>query len=350
MVKTKIGFVGVGSMGQCAHLKNYVQLNQCRVAAIAEVKTEQARRVAKRYGVPKVYQNHRQMLENEKLDAIVASQPFTRHGILVPELAEAGIPVFTEKPLAGSIETGKKILQAIDNAGIWLMVGYHKLSDPAAMFVMEEICRLKETGELGELKYVRILMPEGDWVAEGFSDLIMTEETPNEMQWDPAPSDMDQETYQLYNEFVNYYIHQVNLMRNLLGEPYKVKYADPAGLLMAVEGESGTVGTIEMTPYRTTVGWEESALIAFERGYIRLELPAPLASNRAGTVELYRDPGDGERPVRIRPTMPWVHAMKQQAINFIKAVNGGIEPPCEAHQAIDDLMTAREYIKLKTGK
>ncbi len=92
------------------------------------------------------------------------------------------------------------------------------------------------------------------------------------------------------------------------------------------------------------------ALVAFERGYIRLELPAPLAYNRAGTVEMYRDPGEGKRPERIRPSMPWMHAMKQQAINFVKAVNGEIEPPCEAHQAIEDMKTAREYIKLKTGK
>ena len=38
-----------------------------------------------------------EMLANEKVDGIVASQPFTRHGILVPELAKAGVPIFTEK-------------------------------------------------------------------------------------------------------------------------------------------------------------------------------------------------------------------------------------------------------------
>lgn len=48
------------------------------------------------------------MLEKEKLDAIVASQPFTTHGQLIPELLAAGIPIFIEKPLASSIEIGKK--------------------------------------------------------------------------------------------------------------------------------------------------------------------------------------------------------------------------------------------------
>ncbi len=29
MSKTRIGFVGVGGMGQCAHLKNYVTVPDC---------------------------------------------------------------------------------------------------------------------------------------------------------------------------------------------------------------------------------------------------------------------------------------------------------------------------------
>ncbi len=44
---------------------------------------------------------------------------------------------------------------------------------------------------------------------------------------------MDKPTYDAYITFVNYYIHQVNLMRHLLGEPYRVTYADPSGVLLA---------------------------------------------------------------------------------------------------------------------
>ena len=31
--KVKIGFVGVGGMGQCAHLRNYVTVPECEVVA-----------------------------------------------------------------------------------------------------------------------------------------------------------------------------------------------------------------------------------------------------------------------------------------------------------------------------
>jgi predicted dehydrogenase len=350
MSAVRIGFVGVGSMGQCAHLRNYVTVPDCEVVAIAELREGLARQVAARYHVPRIYRNHEEMLASEKLNGIVASQPFTRHGTLVPELLKAGIPIFTEKPLAGSIEAGQKILAALQRSGAWHMVGYHKRSDPATMYAVAEMKRLKQSGELGSLRYVRIIMPAGDWVASGFNDLIRTNEPTPQLTFDPPASDMDDETYKQYVSFVNYYIHQVNLIRHLLGEPYRVTYADPSGVLLAAQSSSGVAATLEMSPYTTTVDWQESALVAFERGYIKLDLPAPLSSNRPGRVEILRDPGQGATPEVTVPHLPWVHAMRQQAINFVAAIKGEIKPMCEAPEAMEDLNIARDYVRLWKGR
>lgn len=65
------------------------------------------------------------MLAREPLDGIVASQPFSRHGIVIPELCAKGVPVPTERPLAESTEVGEKMLQALRAGGSWHMVGYH---------------------------------------------------------------------------------------------------------------------------------------------------------------------------------------------------------------------------------
>jgi len=81
----QIGFVGVGGMGQCAHLKNYATLQNCEVVALAEIRESLGKKVAARYGIPHVYPSHKEMLANEKLDGIVASQPFNRHGVLITE-------------------------------------------------------------------------------------------------------------------------------------------------------------------------------------------------------------------------------------------------------------------------
>ena len=348
MQKVRIGFVGAGTMGQCAHLRNYATLAECEVVALAELRPELRRRVAARYAIPHTYETAAEMLAHEQLDGLVASQPFDRHGEVIVPLYSAGIPVFTEKPLAASLAVGERLLAALRAGGSWHMVGYHKRSDPATMWARAEIDRLQASGELGALRYVRILMPAGDWIAGGFFDLIRTDETVTGAK-DAPPEDMDEATYRQYVSFVNYYIHQVNLLRHLLGEPYQVAYADPSGVLLAVQSASGVAGAIEMTPYRTTLGWEESVLVAFERGYVKLELPAPLVINQAGTVEVYRDPGDTP-PTRTSPQLPPVHAMRQQAVNFVRAIRGETEPMCRAEEALQDLQVARDYIRLLGGE
>lgn len=349
MEKVKIGFVGVGGMGQCAHLVNYAVIPDCEVVAIAEIREHLGRKVAARYGVERVYKSHTEMLAAEKLDAIVASQPFMRHGQIVPDLYKAGVPIFTEKPLAGNIEAAEKMLAALASSKSWHMVGYHKRSDPAIMYAKAEIDRLKQTGELGRMRYVRILMPPGDWVAGGFACMVHADDPMPSLQDDPPASDMDEPTRAHYFSFVNYYIHQVNLMRHLFGESYKATYADPSGAILAVQSESGVAGVIEMAPYVNTIDWQESALVAFEKGYVKIELPAPLACNRPGRVEILRDPGNGITPETIVPTMPWVSAMRQQAINFVKAVKGEMKPICEAPEGLEDLKIARDYIRLQKG-
>ncbi len=112
------------------------------VAAIAEVRPKLGQEVARRYGIGKVYGSAAEMLAGEKLDGIVASQPFNRHGVMAPELLQAGVPVFTEKPLAASVEVGERIVKAVAESGTWHMVGYHKRSDPASMYAREEMDRL----------------------------------------------------------------------------------------------------------------------------------------------------------------------------------------------------------------
>ncbi len=348
--KIQIAFAGVGGMGQAAHLRNYATLrDDCEVVALAELRPQLAHAVARKYGVPRVYGTIEEMLAKEKVDAIVASQQFTRHGIVVTEVAKAGVPIFTEKPIAASVAVGERIVAAVAAAKTWLMVGYHKRSDPATEYARKTITELKQSGELGKMKYVRLSMPPGDWIAAGWTENLATDDVMPPIAVDPKPQDMDEETTKLYEAFVNYYIHQVNLLRFLVGEPYTVSYADPSKVLFIAHSASGVPCTIEMAAYSTSIDWQETALVGFERGYVKLSLPAPLAFNRAGTVEILKDPGKGVTPVTLHPQMPWVHAMRNQALNFIKAVRGEAPAPCLAPEALEDIKIAREYIRQLKG-
>ena len=349
--KVKIGFVGVGGMGQAAHLRHYVQVPECEVVALAEIRPELGKKVAQKWGVSNVYTDVEEMLAKEKLDALVASQPFTRHGTLIPALLKHGLPVLTEKPIAGSVEMGEKVLEAAKAAKVDMMIAYHKRSDLAAMAAKKEIDALKKSGELGKMTYIRMIMPAGDWVANGFCQNIDSKEDFPPLEWDPPASDMDKETYDAYGAFVNYYIHQVNFIRYMLGETWKPTYAASSGLMLAGESASGISCTLEMSPYVTTIDWQEEVLVCFERGWIKVTLPAPLTTNRASKLEVFRDPGNGVAPKHEEIQLPWVGAMWQQARNFVAAVAGNRDVACcTAGDALEDIKFAREYIRLARGK
>jgi len=345
----RIGFAGVGSMGQCAHLRNYATIEECEVVAISELRPKLRERVAAKYGVARTYESAAEMIEAESLEGIVASQPFNHHGRLLPPLYAAGIPLFTEKPLAASVEVGQQLIGELKKTDSWHMVGYHKRSDPATMLVIEEIRRAKESGDLGAMKYIRITMPAGDWIAGGFVGMVSTDEQVPPADADPPASDLDEASFGLYVNLVNFYVHQVNLMRYLLGEDYKVTHADSSGVLLVSESDSGIPGVLEMTPFSTSLDWQEVALVCFEKGWFKLTFPAPVAVGRHAELEIFREGGAGGRPETVIPQLPWVSAMRQQAVNFCAAIRGEIEPPCEAEDAMKDLHVLRDYIRLRKG-
>ena len=106
-------------MGQAAHLRHYATLAGCRVVALAELRAGLGAAVGRRYGVPKVYLHLGELLAQERanLDALVCIGPFTHHGSILPEVLATGLPLMTEKPMAGSLTVGRKLLEKRCAAG-----------------------------------------------------------------------------------------------------------------------------------------------------------------------------------------------------------------------------------------
>ena len=344
----KIVFFGTGGMGQMAHLKNYAVLNDVKVVALVEARKKIADAVARRYDIPNVFYDIDSFRNaNIEFDGIVSAQQYRNMITLVPQLLKFGKPLFTEKPLALSVEVAEKLAAATDANKTTHMVGYHKRSDPAMEFGKRLCDTWKTSGDYGKLKYVRITMPAGDWVANGFDGVIMSD--------DPYPAQpsegnvkywADDKLNVEYDVFVNYYIHQVNALRFILGEDYSVTYADKSRVLIAAESVSGIPAIIEMSPWTTSIDWQESYLIAFDKGWIHVELPAPLASNKPGKVTVFEDNGKKPTPVTWSPTLPHIHARKNQAQNFVNFIRDGKYVPCDSHEAVKDLQIAKDYIDL----
>jgi predicted dehydrogenase len=347
--KLRIGFVGAGRMGQLAHIRSYALLHEeCELVALAEPRARTAELVAKRFGIGRVFRDHRELLESVEVDGLVAPQPYLHHLTLLPELYPHVRHLFTEKPLALTASTGDRLVELAGEHGCVHMLGYHRRSDPATREAKRTVESWKENGELGELRYLRICYSDGDWIGNVHGEYIETDERPPSFV--PEEVDGDEERVWALHDSTDKLVHPLNLLRHFLGEEYRIDYVHRSGRLIALESESGIPATIEVTPYRRTVGFDEELLVAFERGYVKLRVAPALARNRSGTVEIYRDPGDGTTPETVRPELRWVDPMRAQAADFLRVCRGEAPPPTGVAEAALDLHLVAEIVKRRLAQ
>jgi len=229
------------------------------------------------------------------------------------------------------------------------MLGYHRRSDPATREAKLIVDAWKASGELGALRYLRICYSDGDWTANARAAYIDTGEAPPPFPAEepPPPEFADDATsWALWNA-TDKLVHPLNLLRQFRGERYLLAFVDASGRLLAFESESGITATIEVTPYRRTVGFDEELLVAFERGYVRLRPAANLSVNRSGAVEIYRDAGDGAVPELLRPQLPWIDPMRAQAADFLRVCLGEASPPTDALEAAEDLHLVADIVRAR---
>jgi len=348
--RLRIGFVGAGFMGQLAHIRSYALLtDECELVALAEPRRRTAELVAARYGIPRVYGDHRELLDAEEVDGLVAVQRYQHHAALLPELYPRVPHLFTEKPLALGVDEGARLARLARESGCVHMLGYQRRSDPATREAKRTVDALKASGELGELRYLRVCFTDGDWIANASAALLDAgDDAPGVEQEDPPAEVADDEVASwALSSAADTLVHPLNLIRHFLGERYGLVFAHGSGRLLVFESDSGVPATIEVTPYRLSVGFDEELLVAFERGYVRL-WPAPsLARNRSGTVEICRDAGSGEAPERIRPELPWLDPQQAQAADFLRVCRGEADPPTDAGEAAEDLGLVRDIVRAR---
>lgn len=117
---TKVGIIGVGSMGgaHCAALSRLTAC--CEFVAVADAREEQAREVADKFKVVP-YKDYRDLFE--KIDAAIVATPPSTHREVTVAAAQAGKHVFVEKPLAEILEDCDAMIAACEESGVTLMTG-----------------------------------------------------------------------------------------------------------------------------------------------------------------------------------------------------------------------------------
>ena len=104
----KVGVVGAG-FAASFHLRSYQQVRgiPVEVVAIASKTRARAEQLAGRYGIAKVYDDHRALLDDPSIAIVDLCVPNALHLPLVLETVKAGKHVICEKPLTGYFGQGE---------------------------------------------------------------------------------------------------------------------------------------------------------------------------------------------------------------------------------------------------
>lgn len=146
MKKVGVGIVGLGSFGE-QHLQVLANMPDVQVTAICSRTPERMAELGNKYRVPGWYSDFRELVVDPDVDVVDVCTRDWEHVEPSVAAARAGKHLFLEKPIAGSITDGKKILDAVEEAGIIFMVGHILRFDERHMWLKERI----SAGDLGKI-------------------------------------------------------------------------------------------------------------------------------------------------------------------------------------------------------
>lgn len=132
--KLGVALVGLGnySTGQLAPALQETKL--CRLSGIVTGTPEKEKIWAEKYDIPQKniynYDTYDQIADNDDIDIIYVVLPNSMHAEYSIRAAEAGKHVISEKPMATSVEDCQRMIDACEQAGKKLSVGYRVHFEP----------------------------------------------------------------------------------------------------------------------------------------------------------------------------------------------------------------------------
>jgi predicted dehydrogenase len=122
----RVAVVGVGDQGQLL-LSQLVRMPNVKVAALCDVYKPHLTKALEISGRnTETYDDVRQLLDEEELDAVVIATPPAAHAGPALAAIKAGLHVFLEAPLAHSADDCRAIAEASAKSKKILMVGHHR--------------------------------------------------------------------------------------------------------------------------------------------------------------------------------------------------------------------------------
>ena len=324
--RLRVGVIGCGLIAQVMHLHYLRELkDRFQLAALCDLSQTVSDRVGDEYGIDRRFTDWRALLE-EPLDAVMV------------------LTSGSHEPIA---------VAAAKTSGVRLMVGYMKRYDPAVERMAEELRQVSplrfahSTTAEYPLKWYIAHYP----IVRG-SDIdrrtAETLEEDDEMRVTKAISVSDPMLRYAYrHSLLDSMIHDINLMRGLLGDPRAVRFASvsAAAIALVVEFPQTTAAMHWINLMDGVARYQQEFAFFSPNRRATLVFPSPFL--RSAPTELVLEGGsqDSSDSWRTVETVSFEEAFKRELLEFYDCIKEDREPRTTAAEAVRDVALCQEIIR-----
>lgn len=351
MERVKVGVIGLGEVAQVIHLPILAALSdRFEIAAVCDISPSLVQVIGDRYGVASRYDDPIALTQQADLNAVFVLNSDEYHADCVMAAAYNGKHVLVEKPMCLTLNEATAIIQARDEGGVRVMVGYMRRFAPAFIQAKEEL------PSLGAIQFARIrdIIGRNRLIVDQASIVLRPDDIPEEMKADRAEraaklvqqaiGEAPPDIAGAYRFLLGLNSHDISAMRDLLGLPQGVvsaRHWNEGRFLVVVfqyEGycavlESGVDEQIRFDAHLEVYGQTKSLRVQYDSPYIR-HLPT--------TLVVHETIGDAYEQRVVRPTFtdPYTHEIE----HFYDVVTQGVAPRTPPEDFVEDLRIMRQIV------
>jgi predicted dehydrogenase len=357
MGRLRVGVVGAGIIAQVMHLHYLAELGDMfEVTAVCDIVGENARACADRYGIPAAYADWRELIA-APADAVLVLTSGS-HAPIAIAAAEAGRHVFTEKPMCFSVDEGKAMVAAADEAGVTLMVGYPKRYDLAYTRFAQE------TAVVADARLLRVTTMESPfrpYVAhyplvasapladEVASQLLAASAASVNAAIGPA-DDLERRVY--LDVLLDTLVHEINSVRGLLGEPDRLDYVDLSEQQVTVMLRYGELRAAILWVDLPGIARYQMELVLYGPSRrVTLTFPSPFLRNEPSSLAIEGGDLGTARSWRSEEVVGYESGFRRELEAFHSCVTTGAVPVTSGRDGLADIAMCQAIIDChRTGK
>ena len=152
----RFAFFGAGFWAR-AQMSVWKELSGVQCTAVYNRTRTKGERFAKDFGIPKVYDNPRELFEKEKIDFVdLCTNPFSLPNF-VRMAASYKVPVISQKPMAPSVAIGEELVATCKKAGIKYLIHENWRWQPC----LRQFKTVLDSGKIGTPFRARITLVSG---------------------------------------------------------------------------------------------------------------------------------------------------------------------------------------------